>query len=154
MLFWPFVTYRSCLRIVLRTAAILVASIIGGCVAAVVFLIVLVSTLPPTDWAYHANTLQGLGDSLAMLSALVVGASAGLLIWPIAQACLWRRRLATSIPFIYVVAILVTAGITRVAAWGGFPVSLIAVVAALVYVRKSERTFVRQHDEPTRRLSQ
>jgi predicted metal-binding membrane protein len=70
-----------------------VASVIGGCLDAVVLPIVLVSTLPFTDWAYHANPLQGLWDSFAMLSALVAGASAGLFIWPIAaQVCLWRIR--------------------------------------------------------------
>jgi hypothetical protein len=56
MLLWRLVSYKNCLRGVLRTFVILVASVMGGCLDAVVFLLVLDSTLPPTDWAYHPNS--------------------------------------------------------------------------------------------------
>src|ERR1700676_2275467 len=107
----------------LRALLILVASVIGGGLNSAVFLIALNATLPSTDWAYHPNPFRVLSDSFPTLLAILVGAAAGLLVSPVAGIFLWRKRLATSIPFVYALVLPSTAVMTRVTAWGGFPMS-------------------------------
>jgi hypothetical protein len=106
-------------------------------VCALVFVVMLHFSLPPSDGAYGIPVTQLFTDPFVFFGALYVGTFLGILSFPFAYFAIRNRRLLTSALFVFGVVLTEILLVTPFAGWVGFVGSVPALGAGLLVCRFS-----------------
>ena len=122
----------------IRFTFLLFASIFGGFVTAFAYTAVVQLTLPPEDEAYGQSVIAAFNDPFVRAIACPIALISGLLASPLLIACLWRKRLAVTLPIVFgsvLVTVAVLTPFSHSLGWSGAYAALVISCIACARIR-------------------
>ncbi len=126
---------------------ILLISFVGSYLTALVFVVVLNKSLPPSDLAYGQSISQTLSDPFVRMVFIEGALISGIITFPAAYFCLRERNLRVAVPIVFGSVLLSTAVLTPLAgpvAWLG---SYIVLLASLLFFKFCDLKCLRYEKE-------
>jgi len=127
----------------------LLVSMLGAFATALIYVVVIQLSLPPTDLAYHQGISKALADPFVRNIALFVAFWCGLIASPLLFFCLRRRKLSVALPVIFVSVFAAVAISTPISPLVGLICAVLALIVSCTVCAQIRFTSLESsHDAP------
>ncbi len=126
---------------------ILLISFAGSYLTALVFVIVLNKSLPPTDLAYNQSISQTFSDPFVRRVFIEGALISGVVTFPVAYFCFRERNLLAAVPIVFGSVLLWVVVFTTTAGPVGWMGSYIVLVASLLFCKFCDLKCLRYEKE-------